>query len=232
MTSLQETLGNKIQEKNRWPVSFLLAAGLHFLLLFGGGLALIQSPDFGMQGSSASLEVTMVAALPEQRETRKTVKAPEEQVLDIVEVKGEMEVDQSKNPKEEDSAERNKQGGDGSSKEPGKSSTTFFSRGSSATSGKEGKYQNPPPQYPASAMQRGLQGVVLLRALIEKEGEAAEVLIEKSSGHTSLDEAALKAVKKWKFTPGHVGAVTVSSWIKIPVRFELAESGKNRGSRI
>ena len=54
-----------------------------------------------------------------------------------------------------------------------------------------------------------------------KEGKPAEVVIEQSSGHKVLDEAALKAVKDWRFTAGRIGNMTVSSWIKIPVRFQL-----------
>jgi TonB family protein len=54
--------------------------------------------------------------------------------------------------------------------------------------------------YPKSAKKNGIEGVVIINFLLNKEGFTEDVNIEKSSGHDSLDEAALEAVRNGKFT--------------------------------
>lgn len=50
-------------------------------------------------------------------------------------------------------------------------------------------------RYPTSARLHGLEGKVVLKAVIRSDGHLAEVSVQKSSGHTVLDEAAMEAVK-------------------------------------
>jgi TonB family protein len=81
--------------------------------------------------------------------------------------------------------------------------------------------ENRPPAYPRLARKRGYQGRVVLGVLVKEDGSAGTVRLEKSSGHTLLDEAAIEAVKKWLFSPGKEGDKVVEMWVKIPVRFRL-----------
>jgi len=81
--------------------------------------------------------------------------------------------------------------------------------------------KNRPPAYPRLARRRGYQGRVVLGVLVKEDGSAGTVRLEKSSGHTLLDEAAIEAVKKWLFSPGKEGDKVVEMWVKIPVRFRL-----------
>ena len=74
---------------------------------------------------------------------------------------------------------------------------------------------NKPPVYPMSARKDSRQGSVDLLYRVTKEGRVAEVQVHKSSGHPDLDEAAVKAVAKYKFVPGQDG------WAKQPVIFTL-----------
>ncbi|MDA3970084.1 MAG: energy transducer TonB [Desulfobulbaceae bacterium] len=80
---------------------------------------------------------------------------------------------------------------------------------------------NPPPEYPRLARRRGLEGVVLLEAFIDATGEVAELNIFTSSGHPVLDQAALKAVRRWRFRAGTIGGNRHEMWVKVPVRFQL-----------
>ncbi len=80
---------------------------------------------------------------------------------------------------------------------------------------------NPPPKYPRLARRRGLQGVVLLEAFIDVSGRVADLRLFTSSGHSSLDRAALKAVQRWRFSPGTIGGTSQEMWVKVPVRFVL-----------
>jgi protein TonB len=81
--------------------------------------------------------------------------------------------------------------------------------------------ENPKPKYPATARKLGFQGTVVLRVLISVEGNPAEIRVEKSSGHQVLDEAALTAVKQWRFDPAHEGEAPVAAWVDVPIRFRL-----------
>ena len=114
--------------------------------------------------------------------------------------------------------------GDGSFAKPGESKTTHFSQARSETFGKAGKYQNQPPQYPLLAERNGWEGTVILKAFVDKEGLASQVLVDRSSGYKILDQAALKAVKKWHFEPSRMGPANIASWIKIPVHFRIEKN--------
>jgi periplasmic protein TonB len=50
-------------------------------------------------------------------------------------------------------------------------------------------------RYPSSARLNGLEGRVVLKAIIRADGHLAEVSVVKSSGHAVLDAAAMEAVK-------------------------------------
>lgn len=55
------------------------------------------------------------------------------------------------------------------------------------------------PAYPRVAQRRGITGEVLLALWIQGDGMVKDLLIEKSSGNTSLDNSVLDAAKYWKF---------------------------------
>jgi periplasmic protein TonB len=217
------------REKNWWPMSFAVAIGAHLLILLAGGYAWTHQPNYGIQGSTASLEVYMVAARPEvsqkispKKSMRITAEAPEREtemmILKSKSVEKSLLKEKQKNISESKKVSLK---GDGSSAEPGKDSTTLFSQGSSEIQGKSGKYQNPAPIYPSTAIQHGWEGVVFLRVLVEANGKPSQIVIQKKSAHKILDEAALKAVRKWQFEPASIGDVAVSNWIVIPIRFAL-----------
>jgi TonB family protein len=58
----------------------------------------------------------------------------------------------------------------------------------------------PNPQYPGSVARRGIQGTVLLSAVITTAGRSSDVSIEKELD-PSLDQEALNIVRLWKFKP-------------------------------
>ena len=77
------------------------------------------------------------------------------------------------------------------------------------------------PPYPKIARQRGWEGTVRLSVLVEKDGVPYRVGIQQSSGHRVLDNAAVKSVKLWKFSPARSGELRFSSKIIIPIQFTL-----------
>lgn len=60
---------------------------------------------------------------------------------------------------------------------------------------------SPAPAYPESARAAGAEGVVRLRVEVLEDGAVGEVEIVGSSGSTVLDDAAVAAVRSWRFEP-------------------------------
>jgi len=80
---------------------------------------------------------------------------------------------------------------------------------------------NPRPRYPPSARRKRAQGRVLLAVVVTKSGRASSVRIRKSSGFQLLDQAALKAVKRWRFRPATRNGQPVRSRVIVPITFKL-----------
>lgn len=84
---------------------------------------------------------------------------------------------------------------------------------------------NPVPHYPRIAREMGLEGKTLLRVEVLQDGRPGMVKVRESCGYKMLDEAATKAIKKWKFTPAHDGLFAVRSVVDLPIRFSLNTLG-------
>jgi protein TonB len=80
---------------------------------------------------------------------------------------------------------------------------------------------NPRPEYPRTAREAGWEGTVVLQVLVLPDGTAGTVTLHKTSGYSVLDEAALSAVRGWKFIPAMDGNFPIRSMVRMPVRFDL-----------
>lgn len=80
---------------------------------------------------------------------------------------------------------------------------------------------NPRPNYPKISRRLGEEGTVYLRAHVLPDGSPEQVRIDRSSGSERLDEAALDAVRKWRFVPAKRGTSAVPAWVVIPITFNL-----------
>ena len=81
------------------------------------------------------------------------------------------------------------------------------------------------PEYPAKARSKGVQGTVMLRATVSKEGNVIDVSV--ISGEPELSEAALKAARKWKNHPYLVAGQAVEVETTIQMNFQLSPSAKS-----
>lgn len=79
----------------------------------------------------------------------------------------------------------------------------------------------PPPTYPADARSQGWTGKVRVKVLISEQGTVKDVVIAKSSGHASLDTAALKGLRHWLFSPAYKDGRAITAWVVVPVLFRL-----------
>ncbi len=77
------------------------------------------------------------------------------------------------------------------------------------------------PEYPASAVDSKIEGIVMLKVLVSVSGKPANIEIGSSSGSGLLDASALKAVSQWVFEPARRGAQAIESYFEVPVRFQI-----------
>jgi len=75
------------------------------------------------------------------------------------------------------------------------------------------------PNYPAQAARAGLQGSVVLRACIGKDGKIEDVKLIR--GSLLLGEAAYHAVKQWRYKPFLLNGQAVEAQTYVTVNFRL-----------
>jgi protein TonB len=80
---------------------------------------------------------------------------------------------------------------------------------------------NPKPAYPAMAKRIGMEGTVMLKVLVSREGTALRVEVAQTSDHETLDKAAADAVINWRFIPARKGDSPMEEWVRVPVAFHL-----------
>jgi len=80
---------------------------------------------------------------------------------------------------------------------------------------------NPQPIYPPISRRLREQGIVVLKVRVSVAGAGESVLLHRSSGSRRLDEAALMAVRRWRFVPARLSGAAVESWVLVPVEFKL-----------
>jgi periplasmic protein TonB len=108
-------------------------------------------------------------------------------------------------------------GGVGAAPPPPKPTQTRIRQGGNVTAAKlVNKVQ---PQYPPLARQTRISGTVRLHAIIGKNGQVEQ--LEVMSGHPLLVQAALDAVRQWKYQPTQLNGEPVEVDTTIDVIFSL-----------
>ena len=77
------------------------------------------------------------------------------------------------------------------------------------------------PKYPEIARRAGVEGTVVLRILVDEQGNVIKVEVVKGLGNTGCNEAAMAAAIQCKFTPAMQRDRPVKVWTSYPVRFQL-----------
>jgi periplasmic protein TonB len=78
----------------------------------------------------------------------------------------------------------------------------------------------PKPLYPQMARMARVQGAVILQAVISKNGNIENLRVV--SGHPMLQQAALDAVRQWRYRPYLLNGEPVEVETQITVNFNLA----------
>lgn len=217
-------------------LSFVASAVIHAAVIFAG-LSLISKPvEYGIDTGSGGIEVSMIAA-----PALEIAPAPVQQAVEIKVPAPVVQPEKSEMvmPKEEVAPQpvvakpaplqkakvltqdASKALGDGSSATPGKDKATFFSKSGASMDSKPGYLKNPAPAYPVEAKRLGQEGLVILSVKVSSSGAPLDVVLKQSAGYSLLDEAALKAVRRWKFQAARIGSFAVESQAEVPVRFRL-----------
>jgi protein TonB len=81
------------------------------------------------------------------------------------------------------------------------------------------KYIRDNVKYPAIALEQDLQGIVLLRFVVERDGSVGDVQVQKSLS-AECDREAIRVVKAFpRFIPAKINGRPVRNWFRVPVRF-------------
>lgn len=228
-----------------WGISSLVSLLLHGLVLGALGFAMpanfVKAPE-----TSVSIDLEMLAtaapepepaqpaAPPQQRqvaeaEPEKTVEPMPEPVPQKAETpkpKPAPKKVETRKPVQPQKAAVNGRA-DGQSRQVASNVSPAAKTSSKAGSGPPtppapiGGASSPRPVYPELARKRGQEGTVNVRCQVDVSGKVTAVSLAKSSGFKLLDEAALKAVGKWKFRPGSKDGASVAGTVVVPVQFRL-----------
>jgi protein TonB len=237
-----------------YTIGLLAAVSLHALILFGVKQTrpAFEQAEFSVEAADASVEVSLVAALPAEEPPPseppppEPTPAPPEAITPPVEQSPSPEMPpqitlpepestppprprrpepprvQKEKPKTPPAPRPSPPIGDGSSPIPGNDAITARSS-PGADSARPGYLSNPHPAYPEAARVARQQGVVTLRVGVDASGRVAGVQITRSSGFPLLDERAQNTVsQRWRFKPARAGGVPVASEVVVPIRFTLA----------
>jgi periplasmic protein TonB len=78
---------------------------------------------------------------------------------------------------------------------------------------------SPDPQYPAAARAQSLDGVVVLDALVDAAGKVTDVKVV--SGPMLLRQAAIDALRKWKYQPAQLNGQPTAVHTNVNIRFAI-----------
>lgn len=57
------------------------------------------------------------------------------------------------------------------------------------------------PKYPKAAAVNGYEGFVRMSFVVDEQGNVIDPVVEDATGHRKFEQAALRAIKKWKYSP-------------------------------
>jgi len=77
------------------------------------------------------------------------------------------------------------------------------------------------PAYPALALQAHIQGDVKIDAILDEQGNVIDMKVV--SGHPLLYQAALEALKKWKYEPTYLNDKPIAVEMIVTVTFQLSQ---------
>ncbi|MBI3187501.1 MAG: energy transducer TonB [Gammaproteobacteria bacterium] len=192
---------------SQWSAALLVVSAAHAGVWYGLSS---QQIDYAMAGEPRSLDVSILSVLPQT----KTVTPPVKQIHTPVVAKVVPVAAPTSEPVMSEPVVASA---------PAESTTQMAD---TAPVVQPARYNaaylnNPPPNYPLAARRRHIEGNVLIRAKVQADGSCSHVELKLASSSDLLNQAALDAVKKWRFAPAMLGEQTITAWVEIPITFKL-----------
>ena len=76
------------------------------------------------------------------------------------------------------------------------------------------------PKYPEAARRANREAVVIVDFTVDVDGKATDIKVADPKGF-GFDEAAIEAIKRWRFTPAKKDGESVPMRVRQPIRFNL-----------
>lgn len=215
-----------MKKNKRFKAGFLGSCLLHLILIL-----LLSVLGLGAAAKEDRDDIMLVSLVANQGGTAGSVKAanvaPALSPEDIVNPEERAEEEKAEETKIEDKEHQTNSGAQSGTVKPGEPT------GGTGTGEGEGEAGAQPvvpprlvryvkPEYPGSARVKGIEGKVVVRVLVDKAGDVETVEIYAPSGAEILDEAAVKAAKKWEFAPARDNlGKNMSCFVLVPISFNL-----------
>lgn len=81
-----------------------------------------------------------------------------------------------------------------------------------------------PPEYPQNALAQHVSGVVTLAFTVDARGQTRDIHVTEASPPGVFDQAAMNAIKRWRYTPAVVNGSAVEVPMATRMRFELPKN--------
>jgi periplasmic protein TonB len=81
------------------------------------------------------------------------------------------------------------------------------------------------PVWPDSAKTAGLEGTVIIKVWVTKDGKVRKAVVINSDAQI-FNAAAITAVEQWVFTPALQQNKPIDMWVAIPFKFKLKDAPK------
>lgn len=78
----------------------------------------------------------------------------------------------------------------------------------------------PPPVYPELARRAGIEGLVVLEAIVDSDGRVTDVRVQRGV-NALLDREAVATVSRWRYKPARVGGRAVACYLTVSVNFTI-----------
>lgn len=88
-----------------------------------------------------------------------------------------------------------------------------------------------PPKYPRRALRREEEGWVQLNLMVDTDGKAYEISASDYAGDAEFVDAAIAAIKRWRFEPAHLDGVPLDAGASFKITFALRGGVNGASSR-
>ncbi len=87
------------------------------------------------------------------------------------------------------------------------------------------RFTETPVEYPVELWDADVEGVALVRVLVNALGGVDSAIIAEGSGNAELDSAAVRGARGMAFEPARRDGEPIRVWARVPVHFSRAEAG-------